>query len=95
MDAGATTRQAVGDQTAHSVTVHRGKRSLAVDLKSSYGLEIAKRLAAKVTFWFRTIGSETKKLGLDYDSVFKINPKIITLRNRVWSGGTAPRSTSN
>ena len=37
----------VGDQTAHSVTVHRGKRSLAVDLKSSYGLEIAKRLAAK------------------------------------------------
>ena len=68
----------VGDQTAHSVTVHRGKRSLAVDLKSADGLEIAKRLAAKCNILVQNYRvGKLKKLGLDYDSVFKMNPKII------------------
>ena len=31
--------KAVGDQTAHSVVVNRGKRSLAVDLKAPDGIE--------------------------------------------------------
>ncbi|MBT7731566.1 MAG: CoA transferase, partial [Rhodospirillaceae bacterium] len=39
--------KATGDHTAHSVVVHRGKRSLAVDLKVPDGLEIAKKLAAE------------------------------------------------
>ena len=68
----------VGDQTAHSVTVHRGKRSLAVDLKSAGGLEIAKRLAGNCNILVQNYRvGKLKKLGLDYDSVFKMNPKII------------------
>jgi len=68
----------VGDQTAHSVTVHRGKRSLAVDLKSAEGSEIAKRLAANCNILVQNYRvGKLKKIGLDYDSIFKINPKII------------------
>ena len=38
--------KAVGDHTAHSLIVHRAKRSLALDLKTPEGCAIAQRLAA-------------------------------------------------
>ncbi len=47
--AGCWSRQlgkSIGDQTAHSVVVHRGKRSLALDLKTTEGVEVARKLAA-------------------------------------------------
>jgi crotonobetainyl-CoA:carnitine CoA-transferase CaiB-like acyl-CoA transferase len=70
--------KAIGDQTAHSVVVHRGKRSLAVDLKSSEGLKIAKKLAAECNVMIQNYRvGKLAKLGLDYDSVAKVNPKII------------------
>jgi crotonobetainyl-CoA:carnitine CoA-transferase CaiB-like acyl-CoA transferase len=70
--------KAVGDQTAHSVVVHRGKRSLAVDLKSPEGLEIAKKLAAECNVLIQNYRvGKLAKLGLDYDSVAKVNPKVI------------------
>ena len=70
--------KAIGDQTAHSVVVNRGKRSLAVDLKAPDGLEIAKKLAAECNVMIQNyrVGKLTK-LSLDYDSVAKINPKVI------------------
>jgi len=68
----------IGDQTAHSITVHRGKRSLAVDLKTADGLEIAKKLAADCNILVQNYRvGKLKKLGLDYDTVFKMNPKIV------------------
>ena len=70
--------KAIGDQTAHSVVVHRGKRSLAVDLKSPEGLEIAKKLAAECNVMIQNYRvGKLAKLGLDYDSVAKVNPKVI------------------
>lgn len=68
----------IGDQTAHSIAVHRGKRSLAVDLKTADGLEIAKKLAADCNILVQNYRvGKLKKLGLDYDTVFKMNPKIV------------------
>mgnify|MGYP001242538922 FL=1 len=68
----------IGDQTAHSITVHRGKRSLAVDLKTADGLEIAKKLAADCNILVQNYRvGKLKKLGLDYDTIFKMNPKIV------------------
>ena len=68
----------IGDQTAHSIAVHRGKRSLAVDLKTADGLEIAKKLAAECNILVQNYRvGKLKKLGLDYDTVFKMNPKIV------------------
>ena len=70
--------KAIGDQTAHSVVVNRGKRSLAVDLKAPDGLEIAKKLATECNVMIQNYRvGKLEKLSLDYDSVARINPKII------------------
>ena len=70
--------KATGDQTAHSVVVNRGKRSLAVDLKAPDGLEVAKKLATECNVMIQNYRvGKLEKLSLDYDSVAKINPKII------------------
>ena len=69
-----------GDHTAHSVVVHRGKRSIGVDLKSDEGIEIAQKLAteADVILQNYRVG-KIDKFDLDYDSVIKVNPKVIYL----------------
>ena len=38
--------KSVADQTAHSLVVHRGKRSLSLDLKAAEGQRVAQKLAA-------------------------------------------------
>ena len=70
--------KAIGDQTAHSVVVNRGKRSLAVDLKVPDGSEIAIKLAAECNVMIQNYRvGKLAKLNLDYDSVAKLNPKVI------------------
>ena len=70
--------KAIGDQTAHSVVVNRGKRSLAVDLKAPDGLEIVKKLATECNVMIQNYRvGKLAKLNLDYDSVAKLNPKVI------------------
>ena len=70
--------KAIGDQTAHSVVVNRGKRSLAVDFKAPDGLEIAKKLATECNVMIQNYRvGKLAKLNLDYDSVAKLNPKVI------------------
>ena len=70
--------KAIGDQTAHSVVVNRGKRSLAVDLKAPDGLEIAKKLATECNVMIQNYRvGKLAKLGLEYDSVVKTNSKVI------------------
>ena len=70
--------KAIGDQTAHSVVVNRGKRSLAVDFKAPDGLEIAKKLATECNVMIQNYRvGKLAKLNLDYDSVVKLNPKVI------------------
>ena len=70
--------KAIGDQTAHSVVVNRGKRSFAVDLKAPDGLEIAKKLATECNVMIQNYRvGKLAKLNLDYDSVAKLNPKVI------------------
>jgi crotonobetainyl-CoA:carnitine CoA-transferase CaiB-like acyl-CoA transferase len=68
----------VDGQTMLQLAANRNKRSLALDLKSPAGMDIARKLAAKAD----VIGenyrpSVMKKLGLDYDAVRAINPGII------------------
>lgn len=70
--------KAVGDQTAHSVVVHRGKRSLGLDLKTSEGQKIATQLASECNVMIQNYRvGKLAKLGLDYDSIVKINPKVV------------------
>ncbi len=70
----------VGDHTAHSLVVHRGKRSLSLDLKSEAGQTIARRLAAEADVILQNYRvGKIDKLGLDYESVKAVNPRVVYL----------------
>jgi crotonobetainyl-CoA:carnitine CoA-transferase CaiB-like acyl-CoA transferase len=67
-----------GDHTAHSVVVHRGKRSLAVDLKTAEGVAIAQRLARDCDVLIQNYRvGKIDKFGLDYAAVKKVNPNVV------------------
>ncbi len=70
--------RSIGDQTAHSLVVHRGKRSLALDLKAKAGLDIAQRLAneSDIVIHNYRIG-KIDRFGLDYPTLRKTNPAVI------------------
>jgi crotonobetainyl-CoA:carnitine CoA-transferase CaiB-like acyl-CoA transferase len=54
------------------------KKSLAIDLKSPRGLEIVKQMLAKADVTVENMAPGTiERLGLGYDEVKKINPRII------------------
>ena len=78
----------VGDQTAHSLVVHRGKRSLALDLKSEAGAVIARRLAQQsdIVIHNYRIG-KIDRFGLDYATLRKSNPAVVY----AWITGFGPR----
>ncbi len=58
--------------------LHRNKRSMTLNLKSAKGIEIFKRLAAKADIIVENYRPDVKaRLGIDYDTIAKINPRII------------------
>ena len=58
--------------------LHRNKRSLALNLKTKEGLAIFMKLAAKADVIVENFRSTVKhRLGVDYESVKKINPRIV------------------
>src|ERR671934_1276299 len=58
--------------------LHRNKRSITLDLKSSAGLEVLRRLAAKADVVVENFRPEVKtRLGIDYPALSKINPKLV------------------
>jgi crotonobetainyl-CoA:carnitine CoA-transferase CaiB-like acyl-CoA transferase len=70
----------IGDQTAHSLVVHRGKRSLSMDLKHPEGRRLAKQLAAQADVIVQNYRvGKIDKLGLDYEAVQAVNPSVVYL----------------
>ena len=58
--------------------LHRNKRAMTLDLKSAGGLEVFKKLAAKADVIVENYRPDVKaRLGIDYDAIAKINPRII------------------
>jgi crotonobetainyl-CoA:carnitine CoA-transferase CaiB-like acyl-CoA transferase len=58
--------------------LHRNKRSIALNLKSADGLNIIKQLAASADVVVENYRPDVKfRLGFDYESLKKINPRII------------------
>ncbi len=69
-----------GDHCAHSIAFNRGKRSIALDMKTPEALEITQKMAAEcdvVVEAFRP--GVMAKFGLSYDDVKKVNPNVIYL----------------
>lgn len=68
------------DQSAASVILNRGKRSIALDLKNPAGLAVAKQLAAEADVVLQNYRPGViEKFGLDYGSVARDNPNVIYL----------------
>ena len=58
--------------------LHRNKRAMSLNLKDPKGLEVFNRLVAKADVVVENFRPDVKaKLGVDYESVRKINPRII------------------
>lgn len=68
----------VGGESAYFLSVNRGKRSVAVDLKTDEGREILKRLAAKSDLLIENMKpGDMARYGLDYESLSAVNPGLI------------------
>jgi crotonobetainyl-CoA:carnitine CoA-transferase CaiB-like acyl-CoA transferase len=69
-----------GDHTAMSAHNNRGKRSLALDLKSAAGRDIAQRLAAGTDIVIESFRpGVAARLGLGYEALAKSNPLLVYL----------------
>jgi crotonobetainyl-CoA:carnitine CoA-transferase CaiB-like acyl-CoA transferase len=67
-----------GDQTAFSIAANLGKRSIAVDLKTPEGQEIVRRLIARGDVFLEGFRpGVAAKLGVGYDAVSGLNPRIL------------------
>lgn len=64
---------------AYYVTLNRNKESVCIDLKQPEGKAVFMDLVKKADIVFDNFSvGVTKRLGIDYDSLSKVNPKIIT-----------------
>jgi len=70
----------VNGESAPFMTVNRNKRSITVDLKAPDGLAIVRRLAARADVVLENWRPGTAaRLGLCYDDVRRLNPRVIYL----------------
>ena len=64
---------------AYFYTLNRNKKSVALDLKNQLGIEIFYELIKKADVVISNFSAGvTKKLKIDFDTLKKFNPKIIT-----------------
>jgi crotonobetainyl-CoA:carnitine CoA-transferase CaiB-like acyl-CoA transferase len=70
-----------GDSSRHGFdfqNLHRNKRSMTLDLKKPEAVAIFKRLAAKADVIVENYRPDVKqRLGIDYETISKINPRIV------------------
>ncbi|MGX9389295.1 CaiB/BaiF CoA transferase family protein [Nitrobacteraceae bacterium UC4446_H13] len=76
---GASGEQAGGPRHGSDFqNLHRNKRAIALDLKKPEGLAAFLRLAAKADVVVENFRPDVKtKLGIDYDSLRRINPRLV------------------
>lgn len=64
---------------AYYLTLNRNKSSIAIDLKSTAGLEVFYQLVGKADIVISNFGAGVpERLGIDYTTLAGINPRIIT-----------------
>ncbi len=67
-----------GDYCAHFIAFNRGKRSIALDLKSADGIAVVKKLAAKAQVVMESFRPGViQRLGFGYDEIKKTNPSVV------------------
>ena len=80
-----------GADASYFVGLNSGKQSLAIDLKTSEGLDSCRKLAAKADILIENFRPGTmNRLGLDYASLSAVNPRLIYVSISGY-GQTGPR----
>ena len=96
---GDNTRRVPGSGAGFFTSFNRNKRSLALDLKNPKAIALVRKLVARadaVTENFRPGALDT--LGLGYDALSKINPRLIYCSLKGFLSGPSrivPRSTKS
>jgi len=73
-----STTPAINGMSARHLELNRNKRGLAIDLKSAQGREIFLKLAQESDVVFEQFRpGVVKRLGIDYEAVKAVNPRII------------------
>ena len=81
------------DLGAYFLTLNRNKKSVAIDLKSEEGLKVFYDLIQHADIVLNNFSvGVIKKLKIDYNSLIKVNPKIITC-SITGFGETGPNSS--
>lgn len=75
---GDATRALLGSGAGYFPMYNRGKKSICLDLKNPRGLEIARQLCSQADVVVENFRSGTmEKLGLGYDVLARLNPRLI------------------
>ena len=92
---GDATRKLLGSGAGYFSMYNRNKESICLDLKSGRGLEVAKRLAAEADIVVENFRSGAMdKLGLGYDDLATLNPRLIYCSEKGFLAGPYEHRTA-
>ena len=92
---GDNTRRLLGSGAGFFPTFNRNKKSIALDLKQPEGVEAALRLIATADIVSENFKPGTmKKLGLDYESLRRLNPRLIYVSHKGFLPGPYDHRTA-
>lgn len=67
-----------GGESAYYICANRNKKSIVIDLKKPEGLDLVRELAKTSDVFVENFTPGlTKKFGLDYETLHKLNPKLV------------------
>ena len=93
--AGDSTRKLIGSGAGFFPMFNRNKKSVALDLQTPRGLEAALRLVATADVVSENFKSGTmKKLGLDYETLSRLNPRLIYVSHKGFLPGPYDHRTA-
>ncbi len=92
---GDDTRRLLGSGAGFFPAFNRNKKSIALDLKTAGGIEAAWRLVASADIVSENFRPGTmKKLGLDYESLARLNPRLIYVSHKGFLPGPYEQRTA-
>ncbi len=92
---GDNTRRLLGSGAGFFPSFNRNKKSIALDLKQPEGVEAALRLIATADIVSENFKPGTmKKLGLDHDTLKKLNPRLIYVSHKGFLPGPYDHRTA-
>ena len=92
---GDSTRRLLGSGAGFFAMFNRNKKSIALDLQTPQGLEIALKLIASADVVSENFKPDTmRKLGLDYATLSKLNPRLIYVSHKGFLPGPYDHRTA-